>query len=73
MKYARLSMDSGETVKALAVKIEGTGSGTMISLRPERVVVNPDADKYPNRLSAKVARTYISGRSYTLPYERLRT
>ena len=36
------------------VKIEGAGSGTMISLRPERVVVNPDADKYPNRLSAKV-------------------
>ncbi|MDP6432026.1 MAG: ABC transporter ATP-binding protein [SAR324 cluster bacterium] len=49
-----VNMESGETVKALAVKIEGTGSGTMISLRPERVVVNPDADKYPNRLSAKV-------------------
>ena len=26
----------------------------MISLRPERVVVNPDVDKYPNILSAKV-------------------
>ncbi|GIT08736.1 MAG: hypothetical protein CM1200mP30_23660 [Pseudomonadota bacterium] len=26
----------------------------MISLRPERVVVNPDSDKFPNRLSAKV-------------------
>ena len=40
--------------KALAVKIDGAGCDTMISLRPERVVVNPDSDKFPNRLSAKV-------------------
>ena len=40
--------------EALAVKIEGAGCDTMISLRPERVVVNPDSDKFPNRLSAKV-------------------
>ena len=49
-----VNLDSGETLKALAVNIEGAGSDTMISLRPERVVINPDSDKYPNRLSAKV-------------------
>jgi len=49
-----VKLDSGETLKALAVKIDGAGSDTMISLRPERVVVNPESDKYPNRLSAKV-------------------
>ena len=49
-----VNLDSGETLKALAVKIDGAGCDTMISLRPERVVVNPDSDKFPNRLSAKV-------------------
>ena len=49
-----VKLNSGETLKALAVKINGAGSDTMISLRPERVVVNPESDKYPNRLSAKV-------------------
>ena len=49
-----VQLDSGETLKAFAVKIDGAGSDTMISLRPERVVVNPESDKYPNRLSAKV-------------------
>ena len=49
-----VNLDSGETLKALAVKIDGAGCDTMISLRPERVVVNPDSDKFPNRPSAKV-------------------
>jgi len=49
-----VKLKSGETLKALVVNIEGVGSETMISLRPERVVVNPGAEKYPNRLSAKV-------------------
>jgi putative spermidine/putrescine transport system ATP-binding protein len=48
-----VNLESGETLKALAVNIEGVGSETMISLRPERVVVNPDSD-YPNSLTAIV-------------------
>jgi putative spermidine/putrescine transport system ATP-binding protein len=49
-----VELDSGGTVEALAVNIGGPGDRTTLSLRPERVLINPPADKYPNTFEAKV-------------------
>jgi ABC-type spermidine/putrescine transport systems, ATPase components len=49
-----VEVGENETLRALAVNIEGIGSNTMISLRPERVVVNPENGSYPNIVSAEV-------------------
>ncbi len=49
-----VDLDSGGTVEALAVNIAGAGEKTTLSLRPERVLINPPADKYPNTFEAKV-------------------
>jgi putative spermidine/putrescine transport system ATP-binding protein len=49
-----VELDSGGTVEALAVNIAGTGERTTLSLRPERVLINPSADQYPNTFEAKV-------------------
>ncbi|MBW1697161.1 MAG: ABC transporter ATP-binding protein [Deltaproteobacteria bacterium] len=40
----RVKLDSGETVRARAVNIDGVGSKTSLSIRPERVILNPDGD-----------------------------
>jgi putative spermidine/putrescine transport system ATP-binding protein len=49
-----VELDSGGTVEALAVNIGGTGDRTTLSLRPERVLINPPPEKYPNTFEAKV-------------------
>ena len=49
-----VELDSGGSVEALAVNIAGPGEKTTLSLRPERVLINPPADKYPNTFEAKV-------------------
>ncbi len=49
-----VELDSGGAVEALAVNIAGQGERTTLSLRPERVLINPPADKYPNTFEAKV-------------------
>jgi len=49
-----VELDSGGTVEALAVNIAGPGEKTTLSLRPERVLINPPADSYPNTFEAKV-------------------
>ncbi len=49
-----VELDSGGTVEALAVNIGQVGERTTLSLRPERVLIDPPADKYPNTFEAKV-------------------
>ncbi|MEO3429107.1 ABC transporter ATP-binding protein [Pelagibius sp. CAU 1746] len=49
-----VELDSGGTVQALAVNIAGQGEKTTLSLRPERVLINPPQDQYPNTFEAKV-------------------
>ncbi len=50
----RVELDSGDTVEALAVKVDGTGSHTQLSLRPESVVIDPDPERCPNRFESRV-------------------
>jgi len=42
------------TVQALPVNIAGAGQATTLSLRPERVVINPQPGDYPNIFDANV-------------------
>lgn len=45
---------NGASLQALAVNIGGVGSRTTLSLRPERVVIDPDESRFPNIAEAKV-------------------
>ena len=49
-----VEVDGGDMVKALAVNIEGTGGRTTLSLRPERVAVNPPEGSCPNVFEGRV-------------------
>ena len=46
--------DGGGRVQALAVKVAGKRSRTTLSLRPERVAVNPEEGAFPNVFEARV-------------------
>lgn len=49
-----VQLDDGSLVTALRVNAAGPGSGTTLSLRPERVEINPPDGKYPNRFEGRV-------------------
>ncbi|MGB5707706.1 MAG: ABC transporter ATP-binding protein [Arenicellales bacterium] len=50
----RVDVDGGGSVIANPINIDGEGSRTTLSLRPERVSVRPDPDSQPNIFDAKV-------------------
>jgi len=50
----KVEIDGGATVEALAVKVGGVGSRTLLSLRPESVVLDPPDGLCPNRFEARV-------------------
>ncbi|MFZ0486298.1 MAG: ABC transporter ATP-binding protein [Arenicellales bacterium] len=49
-----VTLGSGDVVNALKVNVRGVGERTTLSLRPERVEVDPDPGKYPNEFEGKV-------------------
>ncbi len=49
-----VDLDNGGTVEALAVNVGGAGERTTLSLRPERVLINPPEGKHPNVFEAQV-------------------
>ncbi len=49
-----VDVEGGGSVQALAVNIGGVGQPTCLSLRPERVEVNPEEGKFPNLFDAKI-------------------
>lgn len=49
-----VEIDTGETVVAKPVNVNGVGERTTLSLRPERVYIDPDSGATPNLLDAKV-------------------
>ena len=54
-------LDTGEHVKALAVNIDGPNSPTMLSLRPERVALNPSEGLCDTTVSARVEELIYMG------------
>lgn len=49
-----VDIGGGEQVKALKVKVNDVGNRTTLSLRPERVDIDPEPGKYPNEFEGKV-------------------
>ncbi|HLT00860.1 MAG TPA: ABC transporter ATP-binding protein [Geminicoccaceae bacterium] len=55
-----VAVDGGE-VRALAVNIDGVGSRSTLSLRPERVLIDPSPGGCPNRFEARVEELIYHG------------
>ncbi|NQY81742.1 MAG: ABC transporter ATP-binding protein [Alphaproteobacteria bacterium] len=51
---AEVMLSDGTLVLATPVNVEGVGQETLLSLRPERVIFNPDTNVTPTHLPAKV-------------------
>ena len=49
-----VEVDGGGTVRALSINVANIGSRSTLSLRPERVKVNPDVGSLPNIFEAKI-------------------
>ena len=49
-----VEIDGGGMVEALAVNVDGVGARTLLSLRPESVLLDPPADSVPSRFDARV-------------------
>jgi putative spermidine/putrescine transport system ATP-binding protein len=49
-----VEISEGRMIKARKVNIDNIGQLTTLSLRPERVIINPDPVKYPNIFEAQV-------------------
>jgi putative spermidine/putrescine transport system ATP-binding protein len=49
-----VALDNGEEVQALKVNVAEAGERTTLSLRPERVVINPQNGALPNLFDARV-------------------
>ena len=65
-----VAVEGGE-VRALAVKIAGVGSASTLSLRPERVLIDPSPERCPNIFEARVEELIYHG-DHTAPGARLR-
>ena len=50
----KVALDSGDEIVATAVNIGGVGEQTMLSLRPERVMIEPADDECPNVFESRV-------------------
>ena len=52
--YCVVQTEQGVPVYAMAVNIAGKGEASILSLRPERVVINPEMGSVPNIFDAEV-------------------
>lgn len=51
----RVTLDTGEEVEAIPINVPGAGARTRLSVRPERLMVNPGAAEPQNRYKARLA------------------
>ncbi|GJL82722.1 MAG: polyamine-transporting ATPase [marine bacterium B5-7] len=56
-----VEVDGGYIIKAKPVNVGNVGDKTTLSLRPERVSINPEAGSMPNMLDAKVLQLIYLG------------
>ena len=52
--WCQVPLATGEEVTATAINVSGAGARTRLSVRPERLIFNPDEMQVPNRYKAKV-------------------
>jgi putative spermidine/putrescine transport system ATP-binding protein len=60
-RLATVKLDSGDVVKALAVNVGNKGERTLLSVRPERVEINPAAKTADAVLNGKIAELIYLG------------
>ena len=53
-EFCEVALDDGETVRALKVNVDGAGGPTTLSLRPERVAIEPNGTAADNVVSGRV-------------------
>ena len=53
-EYCEVTLDDGSTVRALKVNVDGIGAWTTLSLRPERVAINPEGEVAENVIGGRV-------------------
>jgi putative spermidine/putrescine transport system ATP-binding protein len=58
---ASVKLDSGEVVKAAAVNVTAKGERTLLSVRPERIEINPAKGRADVMLTGEVAETIYLG------------
>jgi len=58
---AGVTLDDGQKVMALAVNVDEVGVPTMLSIRPERVVINPDEEKMTQTVDGHVEQLIYLG------------
>ena len=58
---ARVTLDDGQQVMALAVNVDKPGIPTLLSIRPERVVINPDEEKMTQTVDGHVEQLIYLG------------
>ena len=56
-----VKVENGEIVSAKSVNISGVGKPTTLSLRPERVVINPESGEYSNVVKGSVKEVIYLG------------
>ena len=56
-----MKLETGELVKALAVNVKENGGRTLLSIRPERVEINPTAQTADVILSGRIAELIYLG------------
>jgi len=56
-----VTLDTGEEVTASAINVAGAGARTRLSIRPERLFINPVEGAVPNRYKATVLGTDFRG------------
>jgi putative spermidine/putrescine transport system ATP-binding protein len=59
----RVKVSSGDEVIATPIKVSAAGEPTTLSIRPERVVIQPDAGSLPNIFDARVEELIYFGDS----------
>ncbi len=58
---AEVTLDDGQKVRALAVNVDEVGIPTLLSIRPERVVINPNEDKMTQTVDGHVEQLIYLG------------
>ncbi len=58
---ADVTLESGEKVSAIAIKVDKPGEKTMLSIRPERVVINPDESQMAFTIDGHVQKLIYLG------------
>lgn len=59
--YCEVRLGGGSTVTALPINIAGVGSQTLLSVRPERILVDPAEDNCENNFAARVEELIYMG------------